>query len=412
MPDRSLLDAYLERLDSSLPLPDAERASAVEEIAAHVTMAADALVAGGMSRDDAERRALERIGAPDRLADDIAAAHRTPANMLAAAGTGLRVSLVTTIKTFAVAWAGSVILVLTVWTGINSLYRLVGSDFFNTSWSPLVDGFGAAVILSLIAFAVGRAVVGPVARAARHRPSDVRIPLLVIGVATTVVVGLTMIEARWTLGTAALIAMTPMWYALGVIRPDLVPAWRAPRRSFLALATVLFIGSGAILFIGGAGATNSISWADVSDSNEEYASVGPFVDREDPPLELDFESTSSGPWDGTGPFVVERSGTFIHGVTGKWTDLRLEVWPGPVGPLNGPALDPTATEPLATAPMAIDGRRIRGEVHVAPRPDRQHYYVTITGLDADGARWQLAWPDVEDWYWHGTALEWLRASWR
>ena len=410
MSDRPLLEAYLQRLESSLPLPDDTRASAVEEIAAHVTMAADALVAGGMSRDAADRRALERIGAPDRLADDIAAAHRTPSNLLAAAGTALRVSLVTTLQAFIVAWAGIFVLALAFGLGVAGLRRLIGTGFLQTDWSPLLDGLLPALVGGVVAYAVGRAVVGPVANAARRRPSDVRIPLLAVGIAVSIVISLTAIEARWTLATAAAMFTMPVWFALGVMRPGLVPRWQAPRRAVVAAVVILVVIAPALVFMAGSGGTITTFESEGYDPIREYASVGPFVDHEYPPLELDFDTSVSGFREGPGPVLVERSGTFAAGVLNEWTSVRLEIWPGPVGELNGPALDRTATEPLATAPMMVDGRRVSGELRFDPMLDRHNYYVAVTGIGLDGNRWQLSWPGVTFWQWHGTPLELVFAA--
>ena len=411
MPDRPLFDDYLERLDQSLPLPDDTRASAVEEIAAHVTMAADALVAGGMSREAAERRALERIGAPDRLADDIAAAHRTPSNLLAAAGMALRVSLVTTLQAFILAWAGVFVLALALGLGVAGVRRLIGSGFLQTDWSPLLDGFLPAVVGGLVSYAVGRAIVLPVAAAARRRPPDVRMPLLLVGVAVAIVISLTAIEARWTLATAAAMATMPAWFALGVLRPALIPTWHAPRWT-LPLVGVLVVVSTSLLVLGITGWNSGGSiHSDAYDPSEEYASVGPFVDIDNPPLKLDVDTSSAGPWQGDGPVLVERSGTFTPGVVEGWADVRLEVWPGPPGEMVGPALDRTATKPLATAPMEVDAERASGVLQFAPMPDRHSYYVTVTGLDSTGERWQLSWPDITMWRWHGTPLELVFATW-
>ena len=77
MPDRDLRDVYLERLADSLSLPDGERRAAVEEIDSHVELAADEMAGRGTPRDAAVRQVLKRLGAPDRLARDITAAHRS-----------------------------------------------------------------------------------------------------------------------------------------------------------------------------------------------------------------------------------------------------------------------------------------------------------------------------------------------
>lgn len=411
MPDPTLRDTYLHRLADALPLPDAERAATVEEIAAHVGMVTDELIAHGVPGEVAERRALERLGAPERLADDIAASHRQPSHALAAAGTALRVSLVTTFQAFVLAWAGALVVALMLGLAVAGIRRLVGADFLQVDWSPALNAF-PALVGGLIAYAVGRAIVGPVARAARRRPAQVRLPLLIIGVCVTTIIGLMAIEARWTLWTAALMATMPAWFALGVIRPDLVPTWHLPRWSFVTLVGALVIGSGALLFVGGAVTTGGSMESEPYDPNVEYGRVGLFVSLEHPPIAFPEDASSSaGPWQGAGPVPIERTGTVRAGFVDDWTSVRLEVWRGPEGDLNGSALDPTATEPLATAPMVIDGRRISGTVLLTPLPDRQNYYVGITGADADGQRWQLAWPGFEFWQWHGTPLERFVSAW-
>lgn len=413
MPDPTLRDTYLQRLDDALPLPDTERAATVEEIAAHVGMASDALIERGLPHEIAERRVLERLGAPERLADDIAASHRQPGHVLAAAGTALRVSLVTSFQAFALAWAGVFVLALMLGLAVAAIRWLVGAEILQTDWSPLLDGLLPAVVGGLVAYAVGRAILGPVARAARRHPAQVRLPILIIGLCVTTIIGLTAIEARWTPWTAAVMASLPAWFALGIRRPDLVPRPLLHRRLLIALVGIMVIGSVSLLFGVGAGMpSGASSESEGRDPNEEFASVGPFVSLENPPVELDFDDTSSGPWEGPGPAVLERTGTISLAALDDWTSLRLEVWPGPAGELNGSALDPAATEPLATAPMVIEGRRVSGELRFAPLVDRAHYYVTITGVDADGQRWQLAWPGLEQWQWRGTPLQLFLTTWR
>lgn len=409
MPDPTLRDAYLERLDEALPLPEAERAATVEEIAAHVEMAADALLDRGVPAEVAVRQVLERLGPPERLADDIAASHRQPGHVLAAAGAALRVSLVTTFQAFVLAWAAVFVLALLFGLAVAGIRGLVGAEFLHMDWSPWLDGLLPALVGGVIAFAVGRALAAPVARAARRQPAQVRLPLLLIGLSVFTIIGLTAVEARWTLWTAALMVALPAWFALGMTRPGVAPAWPvAPRWSLALVAMLVIIPTSVIFLLGGvsSSASDGVTTSREYDPNEEYASVGPFVNLERPPIAFSGDgSSSTGPWQGPGPLLIERAGTIGPGFAQEWTSVRLEVWPGPESDLNGSALDPAATEPLATAPMTIDGRRISGQVRLEPRPERELYYVGITGLDAAGERWQLSWPGIEHWQWRGTPLE-------
>lgn len=413
MPDQKLRDTYLRRLNDTLPLPDAERAATVEEIAAHVEMASGALVERGLPAEIAERRVLERLGALERLADDIAASHRQPSHVLAAAGTALRVTLATSFQALVLAWAGVIVLALALGLAVAAIRRLVGAGFLQADWSPLLDGLLPAVVGGLVAYAVGRAIVKPVARAARRHPAQVRLPILIIGVCVLAFIGLTAIEARWTPWTAGLMASLPAWFALGVHRPGLLPG-RLPRGlSVITLIGLLVIGTGAMLFMGGnAAISGGSTHTRAYDPNEEYARVGSFVSLDHPPVELDPTDSSAGPWEGTGPVRVNRAGTIRPGILDGWTSVRLEAWPGWDGENDGPALDPAAMEPLATTPMVINGRRVSGELRFAPLVDRANYYVAVTGLDADGKRWQLSAPGFEFWRWRGTPLELIESAWR
>lgn len=412
MPEERLLDAYLERLDTELPLPESERRAAVEEIAAHVSMTADALMQNGIPREVAERRALERLGAPERLADDLAASHRLPGHVLSAAGAAVRVSLVTALQAFIVAWAAVFVVAILLGLAVAGARSVVGTGFLQVDWSPLLDGLLPAVVGGLIAYAVGRVLVGPVARAARRHPAEVRRPLLVAGGAIAAVIGLTAIDARWTLGSAALMASMPAWFALGVLRPDLAPAWRVSRSAVLTAMVIALIGAASLAFLGGSMSGGSVESRGI-DPNVEYAAVGPFVSLEQPPVRIAGDGSASGvPWEGPGPVRIERTGTVGSAFEREWSGLRLEVWQGPVGELDGPALDSTATGPLAVAPMTVDGGRVSGELEFMPVPDRHFYYVAITGLDADGERWQLAWPGIEPWRWRGTPLQLFLTTWR
>ncbi len=405
MPEPDLTSAYLDRLDEALWLSDAERRSAVEEIHTHVELAAEEMVARGVPRDAAVRQVLERLGAPDRLARDITAAHRRPNDLLTAAGVAFRVAVGTGFKSFVVAWAGIIAIAIALGLLVQGIRRVVGPGFLQVDWTPILDGVMPAAVGGVVAFAIGRSLVGPIAITAHRSPSDVRGPTLVIGTALSLAIGLTAIEAQWSLLTAMAMASAPAWFALGELRPSLLPRWQLPRRWLVGLVVLMLSLPIAVLAFGGVTVTSGESVeSEAFDPNVAYAAVGPFVDIEHPPVVLADDSPSAGTSTGPGPIRIERSGRFGTD-PGTWTDLRLEVWQGPTDELDGSALDPAATRPLATASIQVDGRRVRGTLDVMPEPGRRFYYVAITGVTAEGQRVQLAWPDVEFWQWRGTALQ-------
>ena len=409
MPDRDLRDVYLERLGDCLELPDEERRAAVEEIDSHVQLAADEIAGRGTPRDAAVRQVLERLGAPDRLARDITAAHRRPLDLLTAAGVAIRVTAATGFKAFVLAWTAIVLVALAISLAVAGTRRILGSEFLQNDWAPILDGVLPAAVGALVAYAVGRSLVEPIAIAAHRSRSVVRWPVLAVGMAVAVVIGLTAVEAQWSTPTALAMASLPAWFALGVLRPTALPSMDVRPRTVAALAIVVLVIVPLMLLGVGSQVTSWSSEGEPFDPNVAYAAVGRFVDIENPPLVIQEETSSSGPYTGPGPIGIERSGTFVRGAATEWTDLRLEVWPGPADELDGAALDPAATDPLVTTPMTVTGSHVQGTVELHPEPHRSFYYVAVTGVTADGERVQLAWPGVESWQWRGTALQFFEA---
>lgn len=411
MSDDDLNERWFERPHDALALPGDERTDAIEEIRTHVELAADEMVARGVSREAVTRRVLERLGAPDRLARDITAAHRRPADLLTAGGVALRVTAVTGFKALVVAWAGVAILAMAVGLGVAATREFVGSEFLQNDWSPVLDGLIPAAVGALVAYAVGRSLVTPVAMAAHRSRSEIRWVILAIGVTVATAIAMTGVEARWSVPSALAMASLPAWFALGVVRPALLPSLRLPSRGMVVLILALLVELPLVLFAAGGQPwlSGQAVESEVFDPNVAYAAVGPFVDHEHPPLDVIETTGSAGPWSGPGPVRIERSGTFVTGDAARWTDLRLEVWQGPEDELTGNALNPQATAPLATAPMTTAGRRVHGLVELLPEPRRTYYYVAITGMTAAGERVQLAWPGVDWWQWRGTAYQFLEA---
>lgn len=415
MSDLTLVDAYLDRLASALPLPESERAAAVEEIAAYLADATAAMLARDVPYSAAQRQALQQLGHPERLAHDLAAAHRQPLHLLAAAGTVLVVTVGTALRSFVVAWVLILLGALTLGLALAAARSVVGQQLLALDWSPVLDGLLPALVGAVTAYAIGRAVVRPASVAARRVPDQVRPVVLLLGSVIMAMIGLASIEARWTPPTALLMATLPAWFALGVLHPDLVPRWSpGGRLTATAVLGLLVVGLGLTLALGTALSTSDAGVESRTfDPSEEYAKIGPFVSLEHPPLAVDDGSSSAGGFQGPGPVTIERTGTIRSStVLAGWTDLRLEVWRGPADEPNPSLIDQTASEPLATAPLLVDGRHVNGEITFRPLTDRTFYYVAITGRDTVGQRWQLAWPSAEFWQWRGTPLQLLQSAFR
>jgi uncharacterized membrane protein len=407
--DRQFLDAYLERLVGSMALPDEERRAAAEEIAAHIDEAMSDMQRLGLPADVAERRALERLGAPERLADDLTAARRHGSHALAAVGTALRVSIVTGLQYLLFSWAAIIVLAILASLAVAGVRRIAGVDILQADWTPATAGLFPAIATCAVAYGIGRTILAPVAVAARRPAAQIRLPLAVAGAGVSAWIALTVVIAPYHVVGALVMASVPSWFLLGLLPRRSRPAPVLSSRVLVFTLAVFVIGGiGLVLAAGGSSSLTSLE-SEAFDPDLEYARVRPFVDLENPPLSFDeYEGAFVGP--GPGPVRIERSGAAPAGFLDAWRDVRLEVWPGPPGLLNGPALDPAATEPMAIAPVAFDGSKLTGVLEFMPRPDREHYYVATTGVGADGVRMQLAWPDVEWWRWEGTALDFVRAS--
>lgn len=408
MADRSLVEAYLERLAEAVPLPVAERDAALEEIAGYLTDATDALTAAGLAPPDAQRRALRDLGAPERLAADLAAAHRTPRHLLEAAGTALTVSLGTTIRSFVLLWALILAASLLFGLAVFVVRTFVSQEFLAMDWSPMLDGLLPAFVAGATAYAVGRSLVGPVARAARRPVGHVRPVILVVGCAVAATVGLTVVEARWTPPTALLMASLPVWFAVGMSRPNLLPGWfPGSRLALLALLGLIVVPMLMLLYLGGTATYftseggRAVEW----DPAEVYGHIAPLVSIERPPIATG-SASGEGPFEGPGPVVAEYRGSFrSSSVAAGWSELRLEVWPGMLDAEHGPVVDETASGPIVTVPIEPEGRRVEGQITFQPTTGREAYYVAITGADTAGQRWLLAWPSYQFWVWRGTPLE-------
>lgn len=413
MPDHGLRDAYLERLTDGMALPDAERLAAAEEIAAHIDEAMADMQDRGLPVDVAERRALQHLGPPERLADDLTAARRHGSHALAAVGTALRVSIVTGIQYVLFAWALIVVVGLILSLAVAGIGRVVGTAIVQADWTPLIDGLLPAIAACAVAYGIGRTILAPVAVAARRPAAQLRLPLAAAGVGITAWMALTVVSAPYHLAGALLMASAPAWFLLGLLRHRSRPAPILSSRLLILALAVFVVGGAGLAFLAGgsaSGMTTSQSAAEPWQPDDWYGEIGAFASVDRPPLEFaEGAGRFLGP--GPGPIRLERTWTAPAGFLEAWSDVRIEVWPGPPGTtLNGPALDPTATEPLATAPITFDGRRLSGTVVFRPRPDREHYYVAATGIGQDGVRMQLAWPDLEWWRWEGTLVDFVRAS--
>lgn len=120
----------------------------------------------------------------------------------------------TVIWSVLVCWGVAYVLTMALglaWALANRLVVLPQID-----WTPLLNAPLVALIMAVAAYAVGRSVVRPVAVAAHRSERAVRLAVLGVGLPLCAWAGLAWIEQRWNLPAAAMAALLPAWFALGV----------------------------------------------------------------------------------------------------------------------------------------------------------------------------------------------------
>jgi len=139
-------EAFLRQVADGLPFDEAEKLDILRELASHLADSTSRFESEGLTLDEAEKRALDRLGPPDRLAVELTHARRTPRRLLAAAGAGT--------------WAA---VSGVVYGYLFGLLVLVGASFvtiplaagvvrlFGGSWGSLLDNT-AMTLLALVGY--------------------------------------------------------------------------------------------------------------------------------------------------------------------------------------------------------------------------------------------------------------------
>jgi hypothetical protein len=400
---------YIRRLERALPLPEGERDAAIEEIEGHLEDAIGALRREGLPAALAEYRSLERLGTPERLAEELAAAHRTPRNVLIATGVGLRVAVGTALWSFIAVGA----VLFTVGIAFVALYVLAQRlipfprvDLGSDASSTLIAG---AVAIS--GYAVGRAVVPPVAIAARRRPAAARPIILLVGGGLAAWIGLTWLRQPWSIEGAIVVALLPAWFTLGVLAPRLVPLWLPSRRVIGGIALMAIVLSVVGLFVAGPGTPAGEAVEREVDPATEFGVIAPFDHSFGPPLEMIPTAPQTVPIDsGSGRITWYQQWALSRpDALAGWQDVHVEVWASPaLMRMDGSLID-HATGPLASAPLSVLARRASASLSFEALPNYGFYHLAVVGTDPDGERQLAAWPGFRQWTWVGTPLEFFVA---
>jgi len=402
-------DEFLRRIAEGLPFEPAEASDIVRELEAHLADSAAALAAQGLSPEEAERTAIERLGPPERLADSLTAARRSPRRALAAAGAG----------TYAA--AGGIVygyvfaLLVVLGVSIATLAMSQGPlRWFGGGWSGWPDGTTVTVgALWVAAYVAGHKLTSTLAARAGYRIGTARPIATVVGGPTVLAFAL----FGWRGGLNALevvmLLALPVWFVAG--------AWRAttavfPSRGWrLKVIGLAVVGIPVVLLLG-------MGYSGSGSGGDTFRPQG--VDRIGLPLPAATRAALGEPGGSGSPAITDEATMSITAnepaALAGWSDLRIEAWRGIRTSADYPGdwiVDPAATRPFATAPAKIetvgsepDGLTLlRGSAAIDRNPDVTLAWIAITGIAPDGQRYLIDGLSFSIMRFNGTVADWLTA---
>jgi hypothetical protein len=412
-------EEFLQRIADGLPFDEVEKLDILRELAAHLADSTARFESEGLTLDEAQRTALDRLGPPDRLAAELTRARRTPRRLLAAAGAGTWAAVSGVVYGYVfgllVLFAASIVTVLLA----AGFVRLFGG-----SWGGFLDGTAVTLLaLGVGAYAAGLKVTPVVAARAGYHIRTVRRVTAALGGALILSYALVGWKGALNWPEVGILLSLPAWFVTG--------AWRAmdarfPPRQWrlriigLALVIVPFAlitgmsvqpqSSGSITIdpndVGRIGLPTPEAVAAAQDIGSGSARAGGFV------------------WIST----VVRDPAVMAG----WRDLRVEAWRGiskdGFDPTIVPVIGPAAQGPFAVGPARFeppgqtpfgwwssggptpDGAvQLSGSVTIDKSPTVTLAWVATTGLGPDGHRYIINGPSFESTTFNGTAVDWLTA---
>ena len=358
MPDPGERDAFLASVHSRLDLPDAVARDVLEEIAGHLEDAAAELRAAGLSADDAERRAIGRLGDARALGTALARARRGRRQLLAAVGGGIRAVLAEGIRTwvfFALAFSLTAILALPAASIIRLLLGLRSTSSMLGGMPGSLATVGAVVGgFAYLGWILPARVAGPAGRSVRGVRRAVALLGLVVGSGVL-----------WFLVIVAMDPVLAIGLPLGPVAFALA-ALRAPERPTFRVGFVPAVVGAAVLFV----PMTLLALATATDARPDnwMADTSPIGDA---PAATDVENTALGiswsvPWSVQyrGPAeVTVDAGDAAATVAAHLPTLRVEVWPARVvdgvvrfgsAPL---VVKPAPTEPITALEYSLPALR-------------------------------------------------------
>lgn len=413
-PDR---DQFLQLIADRLPFDQVEKLDILRELAGHLADSTARLETLGLSGAAAEHAAIERLGPPERLADELTEARHSPRRLLAAAGVGtwaaaggviygyLFTALVLTAVSIAAFIAGSYL----HWFGPSTGY---GLDATTTT----------LVALGVGAYAAARKLTSTIAARAGYRVPVARRATAILGGGLVLLYALVGWTGALNWPEVGMLLALPVWFVVGAWRASDV--WFPSRQWRLGVIGLAFVVVLAALGIGFDQQGNTTG-------SGGFQPIG--VEKIGLPTPDAIVAATQG--EGLGGTTMGSTQTWMvvsdPPVLAGWTDLRVEAWRGiwqrGVDPGLAGMIDPAANAPFAIGPAqlgpgpqpigaeAVDGSvpeggtQLIGSVAIDRSPSVTLAWIALTGVGPDGRRYILEGPSFKSTSFTGTALDWFTA---
>ena len=348
-----------------------------------------ALMADGLSQEQAERNTLARLGAPDVLAGDLRRARQTSRRMIAAVGGGVWAA--TRSGTFGLlVGAATALPVMLLIAAIVGLLLPSVSFLFE----PVGIATGIAWAWAIAAFLAAGAATRRIAVTARRPIADVRTPAALL--AALVIGAAVLLIPSQALDEVAVIVLLAI--PLGGVLGALLATERGRPSRWLAPLAIL------VMVFGFVALPLAILWAPPT------VTCGPIVPSDHPAFEAEpaFESPFA---DGMGMIIQNQDGRYELETTvgpsiAQWRDLRLEVWACAL-PCSEP--DAERTVLIGDAPASIANDRLTAAVVMNRYRYSGPIVALLRGTDEGGVQHTLFGPDIGKAAFVGRVIDWLSA---
>lgn len=411
MRDASALDSYLDEVAARLRLPDDLRDEVIEELATHLADATEEGVAKGLSLEASERRAVDRLGPSDALADRLRRTHQTTRRLFAAVGGGVWAAARDGVRGY-IAGLLFLLVAMSVWSVLASTGIRV------QVWSDAASSTAIGGLLAWpAAWWAASGMVRAVSAHSRRRIADVW-PLVAVGGVAVLAFVIVTVRADYDWPSAVIVGAIPLVFTLsaarlgraGLVRPG---AWDRLHGWVIVVAVL------AVVVAAGTGLLARGSTTD--------ASAGPSAAPTTPEATWTVNGYDrvATAWVGEADVYLEPSSVLaagvpativVHGpstVLAGLRELTLEAWPASVHDDGisrwDPYVDPAATAPFATAPVL--GAGLPTAIAVHRDRDVRAYLLMLVGRDrASGERVLVGQPWFGETVFHGTLIDWLLAD--